>query len=259
MLLSTLIASLALAADPVVAIGDGLVVAPSQVQTADASTGSWVAALADCLEEAESGRFRVVDRVQSGETARSARDRVSDLRDLKPSVVLVGLGARELGATRPDANRFRKDLMRLLRDLRGFDEPAEVVLVGMVAPTLHQADVGGDPEQSVMDDLADTWNATLGDFAKGEGIRVVDLWKSWPRDGEDRAALTTGAWELSDQGHVRVAAAVCEVLLAAPAGPAAAAGAIAADDVAVDEEASEASAAEPEPGDASGGRTPQPR
>ena len=246
MFLLTLIASLALAAEPVVAIGDGLVVAPPQKQTADASTGSWVAALADCLQETQQGRFRVVDRVSPGETAKSARERVEDVVELDPEVVVVGLGARELGAARPDANRFRKDLMRLVRDLRSVDEPAEIVLVGMVSPTLHQDDAGGKPEQTVFDDLADSWNKTLGELARGEGIRHVNLWKSWPREGDERAALTSGAWELSDQGHARVAAAVCEALANAKRPPA---NSVAADEAAEEVEAAGAAAgaaAEPE-------------
>lgn len=212
MLLLTLIAGLALAADPVVAMGDGLVVAPPDTKTAANSTGSWVAALADCLEETAPERFRVVDRVAPGETVRSARERVAAVVELAPAVVVVGLGARELGAAKPDAGRFRKDLDRLVRDLKATPS-TEVLLVGMVAPTLHQADAGSPEDQAALDALADEWNAALSEVARADGVRQVDLWSSWPKKGGERAALTTGAWELSDQGHARVAAAVCEALV----------------------------------------------
>ena len=214
MLLLTLIAGMALAADPVVAMGDGLVVAPPDAKTAANSTGSWVASLGDCLQEASSEQFRVVDRVAPGETVRSARDKVAAVVELSPAVVVVGLGARELGSAKPDSSKFRKELGKLVRDLRATETPSQVLLVGMVAPTLHQADAGDPEAQEKLDALADEWNASLGDVAKQEGVRHVDLWASWPRKGGERAALTTGAWELSDQGHARVAAAVCDALSA---------------------------------------------
>lgn len=212
-LLLLLLTQMALAAEPVVAMGDGLVAAPPDAQTAAPSTSSWVAALADCLEERATGRFQVVDRVAPGETVRSARDRVDSVRELTPKVVVLGLGARELGASKPDSKSFKRDLGRLVREIRTVDTPAEVFVVGMIAPTLHQADAGDPEEQTRLDELADAWNDALVAFAKAEGVRHVDLWSSWPRDGGERASLTTGAWELSDQGHARVAAAVCDALV----------------------------------------------
>jgi lysophospholipase L1-like esterase len=184
-----------------------LVVAPPDAATAAPSTSSWVAALGDCLEERAAGQFHVVDRVAPGETVRSARDRIADVRDMKPSVVVVGLGARELGADKPDGNRFRKELTKLTQQLRSAESSPTVVLVGMVAPT-----VVDDPKiQLDIDKLATAWNLSLEEMAAGdEHIRHVDLWASWPKDGAQRTALTVDAWELSDQGHARVAAAVCE-------------------------------------------------
>lgn len=225
MSLFVLLASLAFAADPgaataVVAMGDGLVVAPPSARTAAPSTGSWVAALADCLEESAAGRYRVVDRVAPGETARSARERITDVISLSPAVVVLGLGARELGEPKVDPGKLGREVERLVRELRTGEAPAKVVLVGMVAPTLHQADAGGPEDQRRLDDLTGAWSDALRDVAKGEGIRLVDLWSSWPKEDPERARLTTGAWELSDQGHARVAAAVCDVLVGDDRGPA---------------------------------------
>ena len=200
--------------EPVVAIGDGLVVAPPEAATTAPSTGSWVAALGDCLEERAAGRFQVVDRVAPGETARTARERVGEVRELGPSVVVVGLGARELGAEKPDAGRFRKEMTRLVRELVSAESTPRVLLVGMIPPTLDQAEAAEKGQQGRLDELAVRWNGALAELAASEAqVEHVDLWSDWPRAADLRAGLTALAWELSDPGHARVAAAVCDAVI----------------------------------------------
>ncbi len=195
-----------------VALGDGLVVSPASAAGPGPSTGSWVAVLADCLEERSPAQYRVVDRVQSGETVRTALKKVDAIRALEPSVVVVGLGARELGQPKPDAAKFKRDLGRLVRDLRLDGGPAEVLLVGMVPPVL-ETEASTEDQQS-MDEQASTWNASLGELAAEDtSIRHVDLWAGWPRKGNERTELTEEVWTLSDQGHARVATTICDALL----------------------------------------------
>ncbi|MEQ1501497.1 MAG: hypothetical protein ABMB14_04660, partial [Myxococcota bacterium] len=56
-----------------------------------------------------------------------------------------------------------------------------------------------------------------GQVAKAaDGVSHVNLLADWPKDGEARAALTVHGWALSDQGHARVAAAVCDAVLTGP-------------------------------------------
>ena len=203
--------SQAIAGTPVVALGDGLVVSPAEAAGPGPSAGSWVAVLADCLDERSPAKYRVVDRVQSGETVRSALKKVEAIRALKPSVVVVGLGARELGQVKPDAVKFRRDLGRLVRDLRVDDTTTDVLLVGMVSPVLAK---DSTDQQSSVDEQASVWNVSLAELAaEDEGIQHVDLWASWPRTGADRSALTEQVWTLSDQGHARVATAICDALI----------------------------------------------
>jgi lysophospholipase L1-like esterase len=58
------------------------------------------------------------------------------------------------------------------------------------------------------------WNKALGAVAESaDDVAVVDLWTDWPRAAAERGALTLNGWHLSDQGHARVAAAVCDALI----------------------------------------------
>jgi hypothetical protein len=211
----------------VLALGDGLVaappaapaVAPAEAAAGSAVPGGWVPVLADCLEERAPQRFTVVDRVAGGETLASARAKLAGARELAPGFVVVALGARELAGEAVDPTALRSELDAFLADLRpkGGKKPGpSVLLLSAVPPTLSQV-AGSDPaQQDKVDGKAAAWNKVLGDVARaGEGIVHVDLLADWPKDTTGRAALTVGGWSLSDQGHARVAAAVCDAMLTA--------------------------------------------
>jgi len=173
------------AGSPVVALGD-----------AGAATGGWVPVLADCLEERAPGRFSVVDRAAVGETVGSLQKRIAGVRELGADAIVLSLRVDE--GTPPAA--FRKDLARVLRDLRG--SAGRIVLVGVAPPT-----VAAEP-------LAAEWDAQLAALARSEPDVVhADLVSDWPKDDAGRAALSAARWTHSEQGHARVAAAVCDVLL----------------------------------------------
>ncbi|MBA2320021.1 MAG: SGNH/GDSL hydrolase family protein [Deltaproteobacteria bacterium] len=172
------------AGSPVVALGDA------------GPAGGWVPVLADCLEERSPGNFSVVDRAAVGETVGSVGKRAAGVRELGPAAIVLSLRVEE--ATPPAA--FRKDLSRVLRDLRGPD--TRIVLVGIAPPT------------AASEVLAAEWNAQLAALARSEpDVQHADLLADWPKDEPGRAALSSATWTLSDQGHARVAAAVCDVLL----------------------------------------------
>lgn len=201
-------------ADAVVAIGDGLVAGPSEDAAAASPTlpGGWVAVLGDCLEERKPARYSVVNRARAGETVRSARKRLGGIMELQPRLVVVGLGAQEFGRDRkPDA--FRTGLSSLVATVREGPTPPAVVLVGMVPPTLAQVEQG--ERQQAEDERTQRWNAVLVDIAaEHSGVHALDLWGDWPQEGAARGALTAQGWNLTDQGHARVAAAVCDWVVA---------------------------------------------
>jgi hypothetical protein len=134
--------------------------------------------LADCLEERAPGQFSVVDR-----TTVPASRRLDGVRELAPAAIVVAFGARDTG------------LRRLLREVR--ETSAHVIVVGVGAPTK-------------------AWSDELAALARAEpGIEPVDLLVEWPTDDAGQAALATGG-ALSDQGHARVAAALCDAVLRPP-------------------------------------------
>lgn len=199
---------LAHATAPVVAMGDGLVVAPPQTAARVPASLGWVPVLADCLNERKPGSFQMIDRVAPGETAQSARGRVTSVLELSPSVVILGVGARELGAQEPDVGAFNQGLEALLDDLVAPATPSvDVVLLGVVPPR----DAGPDsPATKAVED----WNVGMGRLAEARpSVHFVDLWAKWPKLGEGRTSLLTSPHELSPAGHARVAAHVCEVLV----------------------------------------------
>jgi len=200
---------------PVVAMGDGLVAGgPTSELSADPTVpGGWVSVLADCLEERAPGQVTVIDRTDPGDTAAIARARVSEVHRLRPRMVVVGVGARELAHPDADVDAFRRDLRLLLGQLRA--EPApRIMLVGMVPPTLAQIPEVSPGEQRQVDQRTADWNQVLADVAHAEGgVRHLDLWTEWPRDPAARSRLTVDGWRLSDQGHARVAAAVCDAIV----------------------------------------------
>jgi hypothetical protein len=194
-----------------------------------------VPALADCLEERAPRRYTVVDRLQDGETLASAQRKyvgadaggeppdpaeAAALGEVHPALVVVGLGGRELAAEAFDVKALRGALGGFVTGLRpkGRKPEATVLLLSAVPPTLAQVE-GADPAlQEKLDRRAADWNGALADLARpGAGLVHVDLLRDWPKDPTSRAALTVNGWSLSDQGHARVAAAVCDAVLALPA------------------------------------------
>lgn len=208
-----LFASLALAQTTVVALGDGLVAAPPPVVTAraaDTVPGGWVTVLADCLEERAPRAFTVVDRASGGETTASLLERARSLGDLAPEVVVLGLGARELAVVAVDEAAVRAELGHLVGALRAMSGPPGVLLVGLVPPVVAQA--AGD--QDAIDAQTAAYNRLLAEVAaQTAGVHHVDLQGDWPK-GRARAALTAEGSRLTDQGHARVAAAVCDAIVA---------------------------------------------
>jgi lysophospholipase L1-like esterase len=186
--------------------------------------GGWVPVLADCLEERAPQRFSVVDRAVSAETLVTARKRVSAVRELAPGFVVVTLGAQEItaGPAEPgDLKQLRGELDDLVGELLGKGRKAArptVLLLSMVPANLAQA--GGPPDeieaqQREVDLRISSWNEALAQVAKGsDSVAHVNLLADWPQEAEARARLTEGGWTLSDQGHARVAAAVCDAILA---------------------------------------------
>lgn len=166
--------------------------------------GGWVPAFADCLEERAPQRFTVVDRASLGATISQLREHMAEIKALSARWIVVTLGPE--GETKG----VRNDLEALVGDL-GVEH---VVLVGQV-PVPSE-----DPEPSAQptpDERAAKWNKLLGDVASRHPIAVhVDLWAGWPKDTAGRAALSTPSGQLSDQGLARVAAAVCDAVLAKP-------------------------------------------
>lgn len=189
----------------IVAVGDGLVAGPAVDSAAEAEPASgWVAGLGDCLNDGAPGRFAVVDRVRPRETAKTASQVVAEARAAKPKLVVLGVGAQEAIAG-GDPAQFGLELTALLVELGEGRRAPSVLVVGVVPAAAE--------DQAALDARIETWNATIAATAAQQGAVHVDLWKEWPRSGEERAALTGPDHSLTDQGHARVAAAVCDAVL----------------------------------------------
>lgn len=209
-MLPLLLASIAFAQSTVVTLGDGPLVAPSIVvtaRTADTVPGGWVTVLADCLEERAPRAWTVVDRATIGETAKSASKRLGEVSELGPEVVVLGLGARELVVSEPDIVALRGDLTRLVAELRKGSAPPGVLLVGLVVPVLAS-------DEAEVERRTIAYNGLLAEIAEeNAGVHHVDLQSDWPQ-GRARATLTAEGGGLTDQGHARIAAAVCDAIVA---------------------------------------------
>jgi len=203
----------------IVAVGDGLV-AGVPIDAASSSPGEavavpsgWVAVLADCLDERAPGRFAVIDRSVPGETAVTALLRAQEVRDMHPRLVVLGIGSLEFSAPGSDRAAFRADVDTLLRAFRAPEGP-EVLVVGMVPPTTAELAAAGRPDQAAADARTAEWNAELALAAAAlAGVHHLDLAADWPADATARALLTVDGWRLSDQGHARVAAMVCDAVV----------------------------------------------
>jgi len=208
----------------IVAVGDGLVAADappaavtapvadagsdvSEEKGAEAPTvaGGWVAVLADCLEERRPHQYALVDHTADHGTLGDARRHVAEYRELSPALVIVGVGVPG------DADRdgLRSDLDGLVDDLAA-DHGPSVLLVGPV-PT-HD-------ESGPSDRRTRAWNDDVERIAAARRAAHLDLLATWPPPGEERAGLTLSGRQLSDQGHARVGAQVCDAVLAHEAVP----------------------------------------
>lgn len=197
---------------PIVAVGDGLVVG-SQAEPDKDRPGSWVAVLADCLDERLPGRFSVIDQSWSGATPSEVRDDAWRVAEAEPALVLVGVGAGELSSQPPDRQRFRTQLGALVAELRGQSE-VPVMLVGVIPPTVTQLQRMDPSLQASMDKRAVEWNEELVALARSmPAVTHVDLLRDWPSDPVARAPLTEAGTRLTDRGHARVAAMVCDAVV----------------------------------------------
>lgn len=193
--------------EPVVAVGDGIVVPASSA--GDVASGGFVAVLADCLEERAPARFRVVDRAVAGETLASFRGKLPTVREIGPAWVVVTLGARELAAAEADPKSLGAELGSVVAELRKGKGP-EVVLVGPVPPRLDDAD-----QQAAADARVKAFNEVVAGVAGGaRGVFLVDPLTEWTRADHPRTGLVSEAGSLSDQGQAKVAASVCDVVMA---------------------------------------------
>ncbi|MBX2802975.1 MAG: SGNH/GDSL hydrolase family protein [Myxococcales bacterium] len=200
---------------PVVAVGDSLLAAPAEaVAPAEpALPGGWVPVLADCLEERKANGFTVVDRRTPGETPSSLLSRAEAVLELQPAWVVVTLGARELASDR--VSQMRPGMEAMLRALAGVGKKGRphVLLVAMVPPTLSQTALELS-EQTALDRRTEAYNRLQADVAASHrAATLVDLWSDWPRTAAARARLTSSGFTLSDEGHARVAAAICDAVM----------------------------------------------
>lgn len=195
---------------PIVAVGDGLVAGPAASEAGAEPASSWVAGLGDCLSEGAPGRYAVVDRVRARETAVTAMQVVDKARAAKPKLVVVGVGAQEAIAG-GDVAQFSAELGQLVEALKDSRKPAGLVLVGVVPASAE--------DQDALDARIASWNEAIATTATSHGAVHVDLWKDWPREAAERSALTGPGYSLTDQGHARVAAAVCDAVLSWKDGP----------------------------------------
>lgn len=180
-------AALAAEPTPVVAIGDSLAT-PSAVGAP--GSGGWVAVLADCLEERARGRYTIVDRAVAGQAPIAAKAGLATVLELGPGLVIVGV---RTPAADVDVKPWQRDIHEIVLDVS--KKGATTMLVGVIEPT---------PK----------WNVALVDAGKGvSGVVFVDLAKDWPAAETDRTALESGG-NLTDQGHARVGAAVCDAVVA---------------------------------------------
>jgi hypothetical protein len=191
----------------VVVVGDGLVAGPpTDLATPPPMAGGWVGVLGDCLEERLGGGWTVVDRSRPGATSVSVLERVSEVVNLEPTVVLLGVGARELsGEMSPDV--FQQQVSQLVELFR--NAGPNVLLVGLVTPSIRQVEPA--PHQVALDERTRSFDAMLSAIAGSkDGVRHLDLLRSWPHDETGRAALTSQGWLLSDKGHAKVGSLACE-------------------------------------------------
>ncbi len=176
---------------PIVAVGEGLIADPpaAEARVEQVASVGWVAVLADCLEERRPGAFVVVDRSAGGERPVALAHSAPVVRELAPALVVVGFGAE------PTA-----EITALLDTLRREDGPA-VMLVGPLPPSIRREAV-----------LALWTAAPLGAI-------LVDPSVGWPTAPEERARLADADDRLSDPGHARIGAQVCDAVLAWSAPP----------------------------------------
>ncbi|MCB9685783.1 MAG: SGNH/GDSL hydrolase family protein [Alphaproteobacteria bacterium] len=192
--------------EPVVAVGDGIVVPTAA--PGDVASGGFVAVLADCLEERSPARFRVVDRAVAGETLETFRGKLGEVRELGPSWVIVTLGARELAVAEADPKAVGSELGAVVAELRKGKGPS-VVLVGPVPPTLAEEEA-----QATADARVKAFNEVVASVAGGaRGVFHVDPLVEWTRAEHPRAGLVSETGSLSDQGQAKVAASVCDVVM----------------------------------------------
>lgn len=184
----------------VVAVGDGLVVAPGG---GDAVSAGLAAGLGDCLEERAPKRFGVVDRSAPGETLASVRPKLAEVADLAPAWVVVTLGARELADPATEPQKLAAELGALASELRG-DGPRKVIVLGAVP-------AGGDGERAALEARVAGFNGGLTGLSL-PGVVPLDPGriKKLPKDG-----LVDGS-KLSAAGQAKVVAAICELVLSAP-------------------------------------------
>lgn len=191
-MLLSLLASAAFAWSTVVAVGEGRPADPAAPaeEVTEALPGGWVDVLADCLEERQPRRWSVVDR--------AAGDPDREIANLRPTVVVLGLGGRDLVVAAGDERSLRPRIERRIAALRAGRGGPGLLLVGPVR--VESSRVRREDLDRMMAELA----------ARYEGVYHLDPVKEGPLGGP---STLTPEGALTWQGHARVAAAVCDAIL----------------------------------------------
>jgi lysophospholipase L1-like esterase len=121
---------------------------------------------------------------------------IKQVRELKPTVILMQYGTNEAFKGASETESFLNQYEKLIDDVSTTN--AEIVLISPIAQIKMPAPL---PDPTKINKQTKHYVASIGDFAKAHNLKFVDIWTDYEKISLTGQALSDNGIHLNDHGY----------------------------------------------------------
>ena len=200
--------------ETIVVIGDSLVSGGKLFRYEDHEStikGGWVTRLQSRLDEDFPGEYQTVNMGYSGIGALGVLAEIPSAIEQNPAIMLIQVGGNDFyGSYSEDSfetklDSFQLQIEQIIEKIQQDSPETHIYLVGyplnVIKKYAEQTYSVKYDEQEVVDDRYQRFNDTLESLAGENGIDFINILDSWPKDVEERWALSADGVHPDDDGY----------------------------------------------------------